>query len=132
MLANLPIAASGIATEAFVALWIAALRGVARAQRPGLLVISAGYDFVAGDPVGDLGVAPSAARQLGRLIREVAETYCGGRTLFVLEGGYDPRVLAECVAETIEGYDESLPVDPADAAAVPPAQGALLAELVKR
>ncbi len=132
MLANLPIDASGISTEAFIALWIAALRGVARAQRPGLLVISAGYDFVAGDPVGDLGVAPGAARQLGRLMREVAETYCGGRALFVLEGGYDPRVLAGCVAETIEGYDEALPVESADAAAIPPAQRAVLAELVKR
>ena len=132
MLANLPIAASGIATEAFVALWIAALRSVARVLRPGLLVVSAGYDFVAGDPVGDLGVAPSAARQLGRLGREIADGYCQGRALFVLEGGYDPDVLASCVAETIEGYDESVAVDAADAAAVPPAQRAVLAELVKR
>jgi acetoin utilization deacetylase AcuC-like enzyme len=132
MLANLPIAASGIATEAFVALWIAALRGIARALRPGLLVLSAGYDFVAGDPVGDLGVAPSAARQLGRLAREIADGYCNGRALFVLEGGYDPAVLASCVAETIEGYDESVAVDAADAAAVPAAQRAMLAELVKR
>lgn len=129
-LANLPIAATGIATEAFVALWIAALRGIAHATRPGLLVVSAGYDFIAGDPVGDLGVAPAAARQLGRLVREVAETYCDGRALFVLEGGYEPLALAGCVAETIEGYDESVPVDAADAAAVLPAHRAVLAGLV--
>jgi acetoin utilization deacetylase AcuC-like enzyme len=131
-LANIPIPVGGIATEAFVALWIEALRALAAAVRPGLLVLSAGYDFVAGDPIGDLGVAPSAARQLGRLAREVAQTYCSGRALFVLEGGYDPAVLAGCVADTIEGYDEAAAVDAADAAAVPLEQRAVLAELGAR
>lgn len=131
-LANIPIPVRGIATEAFVAVWIEALRVLAAAVRPGLLVLSAGYDFAAGDPVGDLGVAPSAARQLGRLAREIAHTYCSGRALFVLEGGYDPAVLAGCVADTIEGYDEDAPVDAADGAAVPFEQRAVLAELTVR
>jgi acetoin utilization deacetylase AcuC-like enzyme len=131
-LANVPIPASGIRTEAFVAVWIAALRALAASVRPGLLVVSAGYDFAAGDPVGDLGVDPAAARQFGRLVREVAGAYCGGRALFVLEGGYDPAVLAGCVADTIEGYEDGAAVDAADAAAVPDAQRAVLAELVQR
>jgi acetoin utilization deacetylase AcuC-like enzyme len=130
-LANIPIAASGIRTEAFLAVWTAALRALARSVGPGLLVVSAGYDFVAGDPVGDLGVAPEAARQLGRLVREVAGEFCGGRALFVLEGGYDPRTLARCVADTIAGYEEGAPVDEADAAAVPDVQRAVLAELAR-
>src|SRR5665213_732187 len=91
---EMPLAASGISTEAFVAIWTSALRGLAKRLRPGIVIVSAGYDFVLGDPVGDLGVAPSAAEQLGRLVREVADTYCGGRALFVLEGGYDPDILA--------------------------------------
>lgn len=127
-LLNLPIpAATGIATEAFVAIWIAALRALAERTKPGLLVVSAGYDFVAGDPVGDLRVAPSAARQLGRLVREIGATYCDGRVLFVLEGGYDPATLARCVADTIEGYAEDSDVEPAEAAAIPDLQRALLA-----
>jgi acetoin utilization deacetylase AcuC-like enzyme len=118
-LLNVPIVATGIATEAFVAIWIDALRALAERLRPGLLVVSAGYDFVAGDPVGDLRVAPSAARQLGRLVREIAETYCEGRALFVLEGGYDPAMLAYCIAETIEGYGEATAVEPADPDSIP-------------
>jgi acetoin utilization deacetylase AcuC-like enzyme len=125
-LLNIPIASSGIATEAFVAIWAAALRSLTARLRPGLLVVSAGFDFVAGDPVGDLGVAPSAARQLGRLVREVADTYCDGRALFVLEGGYDPAELARCVADAIDGYDECADVEPADAASIPQPQRALL------
>jgi acetoin utilization deacetylase AcuC-like enzyme len=128
-LLNVPIAASGIATEGFVAIWAAALRSLAARVRPGLLVISAGYDFAAGDPVGDLGVAPGAARELGRLAREIAGEYCGGRALFVLEGGYDPAVLAGCVAETILGYEDGGAADAADPAAIPAPQRAVLDRL---
>lgn len=125
-LVNVPIAASGISTEAFVAIWTSALRDLTARLRPGILIVSAGYDFVAGDPVGDLGVAPSAAEQLGRLVREISDTYCSGRALFVLEGGYDPSVLAGCVADTIAGYDGARTVDDADVAAIPPEQRAVL------
>jgi len=128
-LANVPISSSGISTEGFIAIWTAALRGLARRIRPGLLVVSAGYDFAAGDPVGDLGVAPSAARDLGRLVREIADEICDGRALFVLEGGYDPDTLAYCVAETIAGYEERRPAGDADPAAIPAAQRAVLAAL---
>ena len=131
-LVNVPLAASGIATEAFVAIWISALRELAKRLRPGLLIVSAGYDFVAGDPVGDLRVDPSVARELGRLVREIADTYCAGRALFVLEGGYDPDMLANCVADTIAGYDDGAAVEPAEAASIPPQQRAVLAAVTQR
>jgi acetoin utilization deacetylase AcuC-like enzyme len=131
-LLNVPLAASGIASEAFVAIWTSALRELAQRLRPGLLIVSAGYDFVAGDPVGDLRVDPSVARELGRLVREIADTYCAGRALFVLEGGYDPEMLANCVANTIAGYDEGTAVAPADAASIPPQQRAVLAAVSQR
>jgi acetoin utilization deacetylase AcuC-like enzyme len=128
-LINVPIPVTGISTEAFVAIWTRTLRALAQRVRPELLVISAGYDFVAGDPVGDLGVAPSAARQIGRVAREIATEYCDGRALFVLEGGYDPQSLAYCVTETILGYEEDMVVDPAEAASIPAAQKAVLRAL---
>ena len=131
-LLNIPIASSGIATEAFVAIWAAALRSLAARLMPGLLIVSAGYDFVAGDPVGDLRVSTLAARQLGRLMREIADTYCDGRVLFVLEGGYDPVVLARCVAETIEGYDDGAAIDAAESASIPREQRAVIDALGDR
>jgi acetoin utilization deacetylase AcuC-like enzyme len=118
-LLNLPVPESGISTEAFIAIWARALRMLAQRVRPELIVVSAGYDFVAGDPVGDLGVAESSVRQIGRIVREIATEYCGGRALFVLEGGYDPRSLARCVSETIFGFEENATVDSADAGAIP-------------
>jgi len=131
-LVNVPISAGGIATEAFVAIWTSALRSLTKRLRPGLVIMSAGYDFVAGDPVGDLGVSSTAAEQLGRIVREIADTHCNGRALFVLEGGYDPRVLAECVAGTIVGYDDALTVDSAEPGAIPAPQRAVLDAVVQR
>jgi acetoin utilization deacetylase AcuC-like enzyme len=93
------------ATESFVALWEQTLRRVCARIRPNLIVVSAGYDFVAGDPVGDLGVDVGASRALGAAIREVADEYCEGRAVFVLEGGYDLALLAQGVEETIRAYD---------------------------
>lgn len=125
-LVNIPVPVGGIATEAFVAIWAETLRALAARLRPGLLVLSAGYDFVAGDPVGDLGVDRAAALQLGRISREIADEYCDGRAVFVLEGGYDTGVLAACVADTIAGFEEGNAVDPADPAAIPETQRAIM------
>jgi acetoin utilization deacetylase AcuC-like enzyme len=35
-------------------------------------------------------------------VRDVAAAHCGGRIVSVLEGGYNPPVLAECVALHLE------------------------------
>jgi acetoin utilization deacetylase AcuC-like enzyme len=126
---NVPIDARGITTEGFVAIHTRALRALAERVQPRVIVVSAGYDVVAGDPVGDLGVDPSFARQMGRLVREIADTYCEGRALFVLEGGYDPHILAGCVAETIIGFEEAVEVDRTEVQAIPPRQRALVREV---
>ncbi|MDB5029078.1 MAG: histone deacetylase family protein [Candidatus Eremiobacteraeota bacterium] len=128
-LVNVPIDARGISTEGFIAIHTRTLRALADRIRPRLIVVSAGYDVVAGDPVGDLGVDPSFARQMGRLIREIADTYCDGRALFVLEGGYDPATVATCVAETILGYEENTEIERTDVHAIPPAQRAIVREV---
>ncbi|MGB8267811.1 MAG: histone deacetylase, partial [Candidatus Velthaea sp.] len=123
---NVPLPVDGIATEAFLDIWVRTLRALSRAMRPDLLVVSAGYDFVAGDPVGDLGIDPGVSRQIGRIMREIADEFCAGRALFVLEGGYDPLTLARCVIETIGGYDEGRSVERTDPGAVPAAQAAIV------
>jgi acetoin utilization deacetylase AcuC-like enzyme len=103
---NVPLPPHSYGTEAFVATWQQLLPAVAERVRPDLVVVSAGYDFAAGDPVGDLGVdAPLAAAALARLIREVAGQYAGGRVVYCLEGGYDVETLAAAVAATIRAHD---------------------------
>ncbi len=127
---NVPLRPHGFGTEPFVALWQRLLPEVAALVRPDAIVVSAGYDYASGDPVGDLGVdGPGAATELANLIREVAETYARGRVVYCLEGGYDPQTLAQSVAATLRAHDRGAAGAVADAAAVPLAQRAILEQV---
>jgi acetoin utilization deacetylase AcuC-like enzyme len=95
---NVPLPASGLSTEAFVATWQHLLPAVARAVRPGIVMVSAGFDYIAGDPVGDLGVGVEAASGLASAIDRVGREYCDGRVVYVLEGGYRIGAIIESIA----------------------------------
>ena len=102
---NVPLPVTGVSTEAFVGLWEELLPRVAAAVRPDMLVVSAGFDYVAGDPVGDLGVDVSAAAWLAGAIGAIAAEYCGGRVAYVLEGGYDIDALTRSIAAVASVHD---------------------------
>jgi acetoin utilization deacetylase AcuC-like enzyme len=95
--------------------------------RPDLIVVSAGYDFAAGDPVGDLGVdATVASAALANLIAEVAATYSRGRIVYSLEGGYDVETLATAVETTIRTSDAASTDARAADSAIPAPQRVVL------
>jgi acetoin utilization deacetylase AcuC-like enzyme len=71
--------------------------------RPQLVLISAGFDAHRADPVGSLGLEVDDFAHLTKLVCDVAATYSGGRVVSVLEGGYNPPVLAECVESHLCG-----------------------------
>jgi acetoin utilization deacetylase AcuC-like enzyme len=98
LIVNVPCPASGISTEAFVAIWESVLPRVARLVRPDLLIVSAGFDYVSGDCVGDLGVGVEAASPIAAVICDVAREYCAGAVAYVLEGGYGIDALTNSIA----------------------------------
>jgi acetoin utilization deacetylase AcuC-like enzyme len=65
--------------------------------RPQLVLISAGFDAHRDDPVGSLELEVEDYEPLTSIIREVAAVHAGGRVVSVLEGGYNPGILAACV-----------------------------------
>jgi acetoin utilization deacetylase AcuC-like enzyme len=124
---NVPLPAHAYGTEAFVATWQRLLPAVAARVRPDVIVVSAGYDFASGDPVGDLGVdATVAARELAQTIAETAATYCNGRVAYCLEGGYDIGTLAAAIETTIRTHDAAGASQTAAASAIPARERALL------
>ncbi|MBC5811549.1 MAG: histone deacetylase [Candidatus Eremiobacteraeota bacterium] len=125
---NVPLPPHRYGTEPFVATWQRALPEIARRVRPDLIVVSAGYDFATGDPVGDLGAdGPQSAYALSSLIREVAAEHCRGRVAYCLEGGYDVDTLARSVAATLRAHDApAASAERADPAAIGASQRALL------
>lgn len=66
--------------------------------RPEMLLLSAGFDASVDDPLGDLEWSAEGFMWLTRQLKSVAENLCDGRLLSILEGGYNPQALAECVA----------------------------------
>ncbi len=71
--------------------------------RPQLVLVSAGFDSHAADPVGSLGLETEDFAELTRTVLAVAQDHSAGRVVSVLEGGYNPPVLADCVATHLEG-----------------------------
>jgi acetoin utilization deacetylase AcuC-like enzyme len=65
---------------------------------PDLIMISAGFDSLAGDPLGAFTLEYEHFEDLTRWMVGLAETHCGGRLVSALEGGYAPdRLGVACV-----------------------------------
>ncbi len=65
---------------------------------PDLVLVSAGFDCLAGDPLGGFTLELEHVEQLTRALVTRAERWCGGRLVSALEGGYDPVRLGDaCV-----------------------------------
>lgn len=62
---------------------------LARSYQPELVLVSCGFDCMAGDPVGSLRVTPAGIAYMARVAVEIAQEHCRGKVLCVLEGGYD-------------------------------------------
>ena len=61
---------------------------------PDLVLVSAGFDCLAGDPLGGFTLELEHVHAMTRAIVERANTWCGGRVVSALEGGYAPDRVA--------------------------------------
>jgi acetoin utilization deacetylase AcuC-like enzyme len=68
------------------------------AHRPEMILISAGFDAHARDPLANLQLAEEDFAWATERICELANRVCGGRIVSTLEGGYDLSALAASVA----------------------------------
>ena len=93
----------GIGRREYLAAFAAALEDAARVSRPELVLLSAGFDAHARDPIGSLGLETEDFTEMTALVRSVAATHAGGRLVSCLEGGYDLGALAESVGVHLEG-----------------------------
>ena len=73
---------------------------------PHAILISAGFDAHYRDPLGGMRVTENAFGEMTRRITEAAARHGGGRTLSLLEGGYDPEGLAASVKHHAEALAE--------------------------
>ena len=85
-------------------LWLALLERVvmpaARAFEPQLILVSAGFDAHAEDPLANCRLSTESFVEMSRRVRSLARGLGVGLGA-VLEGGYNERVLAECMCATL-------------------------------
>jgi len=78
------------------------LISAAEEVKPELVLISAGFDSRAGDPLGQFVLTDEDFVALTQVMREIADKHAGGRLLSVLEGGYKLTGLAAGVRAHVE------------------------------
>jgi acetoin utilization deacetylase AcuC-like enzyme len=78
--------------------------------KPGLVLISAGFDSRRGDPLGKFMLSDDDFAELTELLLEVAATHGGSRLVSVLEGGYSLAGLAAAASRHVETLYQSVRV----------------------
>ncbi|KAJ1685884.1 hypothetical protein LUZ63_017274 [Rhynchospora breviuscula] len=68
--------------------------------KPDIILVSAGYDAHALDPLASLQFTTGTYYMLASNIKQLAKELCGGRCVFFLEGGYNLQSLSNSVADT--------------------------------
>lgn len=66
-------------------------------QQPQMIIVSAGFDAHAQDPLADMRLGYDDYHWIGEVLRDVAAQCCEGRVVATLEGGYDLHALARSV-----------------------------------
>lgn len=93
---NVPMA-GGLPADRYVSALERAIDAAAVRWTPDLVLISAGFDSMAGDPLGSFALGLDDIATLTRGLVSRAQGWCGGRVVSALEGGYAPDVVAAAV-----------------------------------
>jgi acetoin utilization deacetylase AcuC-like enzyme len=85
----------GLAAREYVTALEQAIDAATTSFVPDIIFISAGFDSLAGDPLGGFTLELDDFDELTRSIVARAESWCGGRVVSALEGGYAPDRVAQ-------------------------------------
>jgi acetoin utilization deacetylase AcuC-like enzyme len=98
---NVPLPA-GTSDRAFLGAWEKKIGPSLQAFKPELLLVSAGFDAHEDDPLAGLDVTTDGYRELARMIKAWSVAHTGGRSVWVLEGGYNLKALGDSVVACLE------------------------------
>ena len=116
----------GMGDAEYLGVFDRVLLPIARSFAPDLVLVSAGFDAAAGDPLGSMRLSPGGyARMTSRLLQ-----LAGGRVVLVLEGGYNLGAIAASAAACLRVLLGESP--PPETAAEPAPGAARILENVRR
>ncbi len=97
---NVPLS-PGKTDEDYLFIYKNILVPIAAAYKPEFILVSAGFDIYAGDPLGGMLVTGEGFGALAAALLSMAGDQAQGRILFTLEGGYSLEGLADGVHEVL-------------------------------
>jgi acetoin utilization deacetylase AcuC-like enzyme len=103
---NVPLAA-GATDGDYDAVFDRVVEPVLRQFGPELVLVSAGFDAHADDPLGGMRLTTGAFGRLTVRLRTAADESAAGRLVLVTEGGYDLDALEGCVRTVIHALGDT-------------------------
>lgn len=97
---NVPLAA-GTSRADYLDAFESALARISDSFRPDFVLVSAGFDALAGDPLAGLLLEPEDFHAMTRSVMARARDWCQGRVVALLEGGYDPKRTGAAAVQVI-------------------------------
>lgn len=97
---NVPLP-SGYGDAEYAAIFHLLLEPIAQEFEPQLVLVSAGFDAHKLDPIGRMTMTDQGFAALVHSVRKIADTYCNGRYVLTLEGGYHIAALSDCIIASI-------------------------------
>ena len=82
--------------------------------RPGLVLVSAGYDAHERDPLARMRLSTGGYAGLTTVLCNAADRHCQGRVVVVTEGGYDVTALKACLESSMAVLDGRTVPSPAE------------------
>ena len=77
------------------------------AHKPELILVSAGFDAHRDDPLAHIELSDSAYETMTRSLAQFADAHCRGRTVSMLEGGYNLAALGRGVVRHLIGLSSA-------------------------
>ncbi|MGH2764142.1 MAG: class II histone deacetylase [Thermoleophilaceae bacterium] len=111
---NVPLPA-GTGDDGYVHAFERIVAPALRAFEPDLILVSAGQDPAAADPLGRMSATTEVFRRLAEGVVGIADEACGGRLVVYQEGGYSVDHLPFCalaVVEALAGLEPVFAGDP--------------------
>jgi acetoin utilization deacetylase AcuC-like enzyme len=115
----------GMGDIEYMKIFFEILNPVMEQFRPEIILVSAGFDTFYDDPLGGMSVTPEGFAQMTRFLKEAAERYCGGKIVFILEGGYNLDGLWLSNKEVVEELLEKKRTDYCDLSGITKADNAI-------
>jgi acetoin utilization deacetylase AcuC-like enzyme len=92
---NVPLA-KGLGDREFVQVIHFLVTPLACAFEPEIMLISCGFDLYRHDRLAGMQGTPEGYAMITRLLQQTADTVCGGKIAFIMEGGYSIQGIREC------------------------------------